>query len=361
MDKDLSGKNFDSLQNGQQEAPPRHAEEPRFVVIGIDGKTYGPVPAQRVREWILDHRVHGATLARKEDSELWRPVREFPEFREALERAYGEQREPPPVPLDESPKREEEGTETRFVLDPEAKLSLWNVLGQSWAVWISHPFLVGGACFVVWFLQLAVQPMGFLGGTIELLLTGPLYGGLYLLILEVIRSRKANLSLLFTGFQRNGMALILTFLVIDVLTKVGLLLVLPGIVWWIFSIFALVIVADKGCLWTEGIQQSLSLVSKRFWTMTGLVLLAFLPLFTYTVYETVVLIREIHAYTQGVGSLDKEAIQGLMEQIRGPFVRMELIRQFVRLVNMPFAFTAIASAYWALHRPIKESLDRGEP
>ena len=87
-----------SHSNGPEQAPPKTAEEPRFLIIGIDGKTYGPVPAQRVREWILDHRVHGATLARKEDTELWRPVREFPEFREALETAYGKPTEPPPLP-----------------------------------------------------------------------------------------------------------------------------------------------------------------------------------------------------------------------------------------------------------------------
>ena len=89
--------------------------------------------------------------------------------------------------------------------------------------------------------------------------------------------------------------------------------------------------------------------------MTILLLLAFLPLLTYTLYEMMVLIREFYSYGQSIGTWDKEAIQGFIDQIRNPFIRMEVIRQFVRLANMPFAFTTIACAYWALHKPAADS------
>ncbi|MCZ7636450.1 MAG: DUF4339 domain-containing protein [Verrucomicrobia bacterium] len=33
-----------------------------FKMIGGDGREYGPVTADQLREWILDHRANGQTM-----------------------------------------------------------------------------------------------------------------------------------------------------------------------------------------------------------------------------------------------------------------------------------------------------------
>jgi len=50
-----------------------------YKIIGADGKEYGPISAEQVRQWIAEGRVNGRTQARLEDGE-WKPLHTFPEF-----------------------------------------------------------------------------------------------------------------------------------------------------------------------------------------------------------------------------------------------------------------------------------------
>ncbi len=51
-----------------------------YKIIGADGKEYGPVSIDQVKEWIRDGRADGRTNALAEGSEEWRPLIEFLEF-----------------------------------------------------------------------------------------------------------------------------------------------------------------------------------------------------------------------------------------------------------------------------------------
>jgi TM2 domain-containing membrane protein YozV len=51
-----------------------------YKIIGADGKEYGPVSAELLREWIQQGRVGLQTQARVEVSADWRPLSNFPEF-----------------------------------------------------------------------------------------------------------------------------------------------------------------------------------------------------------------------------------------------------------------------------------------
>lgn len=64
-----------------------------YKIIGADQKTYGPVTAETVREWIASRRANASTKIQAEGSSDWKPLSEFPEFKEALAGAGG----PPPV------------------------------------------------------------------------------------------------------------------------------------------------------------------------------------------------------------------------------------------------------------------------
>lgn len=51
-----------------------------YKIIGADGKEYGPVTAELLRDWIQQGRVSLQTQARLEGSTDWKPLSGFPEF-----------------------------------------------------------------------------------------------------------------------------------------------------------------------------------------------------------------------------------------------------------------------------------------
>ena len=51
-----------------------------YIVIGSDGKEYGPIPADDVRQWIADGRINAQTKAQVAGTGEWKLLAEFPEF-----------------------------------------------------------------------------------------------------------------------------------------------------------------------------------------------------------------------------------------------------------------------------------------
>jgi len=51
-----------------------------FKIIGGDGRQYGPVSTEEVRQWIAQGRANILTLAQAEGSTDWKRLGEFPEF-----------------------------------------------------------------------------------------------------------------------------------------------------------------------------------------------------------------------------------------------------------------------------------------
>src|SRR6266481_3756496 len=51
-----------------------------FKIIGADGKQYGPVSAEQIRQWLAEGRARPETLAQVEGSADWKPLNQLPEF-----------------------------------------------------------------------------------------------------------------------------------------------------------------------------------------------------------------------------------------------------------------------------------------
>src|SRR4051794_40557340 len=51
-----------------------------YKIIGVDRKEYGPESVEQIRQWIIEGRANGQTLARAEGSTEWKPLSAFPEF-----------------------------------------------------------------------------------------------------------------------------------------------------------------------------------------------------------------------------------------------------------------------------------------
>ena len=52
----------------------------RFMIVGGDGRNYGPVTTEEVRQWIADRRANAQTRAQREGAAEWKTLAEYPEF-----------------------------------------------------------------------------------------------------------------------------------------------------------------------------------------------------------------------------------------------------------------------------------------
>ena len=60
-----------------------------YKILGTDQKEYGPVTADTLRQWIAERRAHGQTMICLDGTTEWRALASFPEFSDALTRAFG--------------------------------------------------------------------------------------------------------------------------------------------------------------------------------------------------------------------------------------------------------------------------------
>jgi prepilin-type processing-associated H-X9-DG protein len=60
-----------------------------YRIIGGDGKEYGPISTDQMRQWIAQNRVNGATLVRPESGGDWKALSTYPEFTVILPRPAG--------------------------------------------------------------------------------------------------------------------------------------------------------------------------------------------------------------------------------------------------------------------------------
>ncbi len=55
-----------------------------YKLIGTDGKEYGPVTGEVLRQWIAEGRANGSTRVLPENTTEWKTLRDLPEFAGAL-------------------------------------------------------------------------------------------------------------------------------------------------------------------------------------------------------------------------------------------------------------------------------------
>jgi hypothetical protein len=51
-----------------------------YKIIGADGKEYGPITAEQLRQWIAEGRANSQTKIRQEGATEWKPLMEYPDF-----------------------------------------------------------------------------------------------------------------------------------------------------------------------------------------------------------------------------------------------------------------------------------------
>jgi hypothetical protein len=317
---------------------------PTYKIIGGDNKEYGPATAEEVEQWIREGRLGPQSLVKFEETGEWKALSTYPEFAASLKSqglASGSGAGSPP-PADPA------ALGARLLAETP-DLQIASCLARSWRLLMSNFGLIFASIFLVWMIGL-VSSFLPLVGMVYWLFTGVFYGGLYLILLNRIRGQPAAVGDVFAGFSIAFAQLMLAGVVSSLLCLIGFFLCLiPGIYLSISWVFAVPLVADKRMEFWSAMELSRKVVSRVWFQVFALVLLAFLPyIIAYAILEVKMTIAGFALMQQVVTPGQAPDFGKLMEAITRmaresmPWV---LGIKFILLLNLPFALGALMYAY----------------
>ena len=178
-----------------------------YKIIGGDLKQYGPVSADDVRKWIAEGRLNAQSLVQVYGDIEWKQLSEFPEFADVWAAAPAATSAPPPSP---SP--------TNW-LERDYELDIGGCVGRSWALYQKNFGLLFAGCLVYMLIEVAIAMgaqiplIGPVFSIVNLILAGPLMGGVFYLFLQAIRGQPATVGDIFAGFRLAFIQLFLGYLV----------------------------------------------------------------------------------------------------------------------------------------------------
>jgi len=203
-----------------------------YTIIGGDGKEYGPVTVDKVREWMATNRANAHTRIKRIDGGVWTTVGQLPEFGAAgaaTEPQPGSAASAPATPLTGSP------AEIAAALSAQSRtIDVFGCLGRSFELWKANLLPLVGVTFVVLLAASALGAIPLVGILANLVLTGVFYGGLYYYYLGKMRGEPREFADAFAGFSKAFGPLALTNLLqIGLTCAVMLVLLAP----WLVPIF----------------------------------------------------------------------------------------------------------------------------
>jgi len=187
-----------------------------YLIIGGDGKEYGPVTDADVRQWLTEGRLNAQSQAKSESDAEFRALAQFPEFADAFAPAAA------PATIEPIP------SATAF-LERDYELDLGGCIARGWELVKTNAGLLIGGVLVYGLIQMAFGMFGkipFIGAIFSIanfVVSGALMGGLFYLFLRVLRGEPASLGDLFAGFRRSFGQLFLGVLVVGILIGLTLL------------------------------------------------------------------------------------------------------------------------------------------
>ena len=202
-----------------------------YIIIGGDGKEYGPVTDADVRQWIAEGRLNALSQAKGEGDAEFRPLAQFPEFADAFR--------PATIGSLASPA----AGASAELNDGDYDLDIGHCVSRGWSVFKENLGILLGA-FVLYMVLTFVASiavgavLGALPGMMSgvglvvrsvvqplllALVVGPLSGGYYILSLKALRGERPGIEDLFAGFQRAFAGLFLGSAVIQLIASLCIL------------------------------------------------------------------------------------------------------------------------------------------
>jgi hypothetical protein len=184
-----------------------------FIIIGGDGKEYGPVSAEQVRTWLANGRANLQTKAKYAGTEEWHTLGDYTEFNSAGAGA------PPPIGAFVKPANV---TDAKAYADDliarAAPLDVFGCLDRSFKLWTGNFFPLVGVTFLVLLAAGVAGAIPLVGMLSQLLLTGVFYGGLYYYYLGKARGEPRTVGDGFSGFSLAFVPLMLANLITVAIT-----------------------------------------------------------------------------------------------------------------------------------------------
>jgi hypothetical protein len=196
------------------------------MILGADGKEYGPVTADKMREWIAGGRANGQTKARREGETEWRNLADFPEFALSAGAAV-----PPPlaampapvaaapsVPVVPVPLSGDASAIAADLIARSAKIDVFDCLAKSFDLLKNNFWPLVGVTLLVVFVQTVIGMIPIIGMISGFFINGVFYGGLYYYYLGKVRGEPREVGDAFAGFSQAFVPLMLGTLMVTGLT-----------------------------------------------------------------------------------------------------------------------------------------------
>lgn len=286
-----------------------------YKILGGDGREYGPVSAETLRQWINEGRANALTQIKPEGATAWQALSSLPELGDLFGASTAGA--PPTIGALSSGVA---GAATG-VHDGDYDLDIGGCIGRSFESFKLNmgPVLVTMLIYFGVNLGLAllgfIPIIGMLASLASFVIGGPLMGGVYYVLLRTARRHPVNPSDVFAGFSERFMHLFLGYLLpalfaglciipIVVVFVAGLvpwistalqsggaqpppppvgaffaagaagLVCFPVALWLTLNwMFTLLLVIDKHLDFWTAMKTSWRQVSKHWWTMLGLVII----------------------------------------------------------------------------------------
>lgn len=213
-----------------------------FTIIGADGKEYGPVPADRVRDWIAAGRANAQTRIKPAGGAEWTTIGALPEFRldDTPAVPSGMLAPPPAAAAGPAPLTGDAKAIADDLVARAAPLDVFGCIGRAFEFWKLNLLPLVGVTFVVMMVIMVMGVIPIVGGLANLVLTGVFYGGLYYYYLGRMRGQPREFGDAFAGFSKAFGPLALTNLLL-----VGITLLLACVLLGPWLV-ALIVTATRG-------------------------------------------------------------------------------------------------------------------
>ena len=240
-----------------------------YFLIGADGREYGPFSAEQIRDWVAQGRANAHSRVRRDGETTWQALKDLAEF------AASSNLSAAPPPGTPPPALSAESIAADYLSRP-VSVDVANCITRGWGLVRDNPGLTIGGTLLVTLVAVGLGMIPIVG-FVALFINPVLFGGLMYTFTRRIRGDVPSVGDAFSGFSLAFLQLGLAGLVSALLICVGLLLcVLPGIYLAVGYTFALPLVIDKKYDFWAAMEVSRRVVHKQWWTLFGLLIVAFL-------------------------------------------------------------------------------------
>ena len=157
-------------------------EDKQYEMIGSDGEQYGPFTIQQLQDNLSHGRANAQTQIRETGTEAWQP----------LDQLLGSQ------------SIENFAEYSEAILAGNRRLDVGLAFSQGGELFKAHMGILIGSFLLFMLLIMATASVPFVGSCVQITLQGPLTGGFFILILNLVRTGAASIGDLFKGFESFG-------------------------------------------------------------------------------------------------------------------------------------------------------------